>query len=306
MTSVISSWAFGLSEKLDFESQVLCSEIYAIRDFDVGILRSLQYIAFPSVTFTLSMIPRILAIDVPPMNSSLSEEQSARREFVRSLFDGIAPQYDFLNHLLSLGIDVHWRKYAIRLLKQFQPSRILDVATGTGDVALEAARTLNAEVIGIDISDEMLAIGRKKVKRRGLSEKISLRPGSAESLEFRDGTFDAVTVAFGARNFSDVRRGLEEMFRVLRNNGVALILEFSKPRMAVFRQIYALYFERVLPLVGGMFSKSRTSYEYLPQSVKEFPDDAAFLDLMHKAGFTKTEQHRLTFGIATVYVGIKQ
>ena len=251
------------------------------------------------------MIPRILAISYPPMNPPFPEGQSARQEYVRTLFDGIATRYDFLNHFLSSGFDILWRKRAIRLLRELQPQLILDVATGTADFAIEAARTLGAKVDGIDISTEMLTLGKTKIKLRGLEHQVSLKLGSAESLDYEDKTFDAVTVAFGVRNFSDVRQGLTEMHRVLKQNGVALILEFSKPRNFPFRQIYGFYFRRILPFIGGAISKDRESYDYLPRSVNEFPDGSAFIRLLHSAGFAGTKQYRLTFGIATIYLGTK-
>ena len=275
------------------------------RDYNFGILRSLQYIFSPSLAFAQSMIPRISEIDQLPMNLPLPEEQSARQEYIRVLFDGIAHHYDFLNHALSLGFDVFWRKRAIRLLRSFQPQFVLDVATGTGDLAIEAARTMKAQIIGIDISSAMLALGNAKVARKGLSEHIRLQQGSAQALDFHDNTFDSITVGFGVRNFSDVLQGLKEMNRVLKPGGVALILEFSKPRVFPFSQIYSLYFEHLLPLIGGIISRSRESYQYLPGSVKTFPDDTDFLELMHFAGFTKTSQYRLSFGIATIYLGTK-
>jgi demethylmenaquinone methyltransferase/2-methoxy-6-polyprenyl-1,4-benzoquinol methylase len=251
------------------------------------------------------MIPRISAISYSPMNSPLPEGQSARQEFVRSLFDGIASHYDFLNHFLSSGFDILWRKQAIRLLQEFHPQYILDIATGTADLAIEAARSMGARVIGIDISSQMLTLGRAKIAQRRLDKLVSLKLGIAESLEFEDNTFDAVMVSFGVRNFSDVQKGLAEMYRVLRQNGIALILEFSKPRMFPFQQIYGFYFQHILPLVGGLVSRNRESYNYLPRSVKEFPDDSAFLELLHFAGFSNTKQYRLTGGVATIYLGMK-
>ncbi len=275
-------------------------------DFDVGIVGSLLYIHFPSVHVMQSMIPRILAISYPPMNPPPPKGQPARQEYVRSLFDGIAAHYDFLNHLLSLGFDILWRRRAIRLLQEFRPQFVLDVATGTADLAIEAARRLGAKVDGIDISDEMLTLGRTKVAERRLEQQVSLKRGNAESLDFENKTIDAVTVAFGVRNFANVRQGLAEMHRVLKQNGVALILEFSRPRIFPFRQIYGFYFRRILPFVGGLVSKNRESYDYLPRSVNEFPDDLAFIELLHSAGFGKTKQYRLTFGIVTIYLSTKQ
>lgn len=240
------------------------------------------------------------------MNPPLPEGTPAQQEYVRSLFDGIATHYDFLNHFLSSGIDVLWRKRAIRLLRETKPRHILDVATGTADFAIESARTLDAMVVGIDISNEMLKLGKKKVLRKGLQQLVVLQQGRVETLEFEDNTFDAVTVAFGVRNFSDVRTGLQEMKRVLKVGGTAVILEFSRPRVFPFSVIYQFYFQRVLPLVAGLVSDNRGSYEYLPRSVGQFPDDAEFLEILRSAGYSNTRQHRLTFGIATIYLGTKE
>lgn len=251
------------------------------------------------------MIPRIAAVNNPLMNRPLPERQATRQEYVRSLFDGIASHYDFLNHVLSSGFDILWRKRAISLLRDYHPQLILDVATGTADFAVEAARALGAKVVGIDISVPMLALGRTKVTQKGLNQLISLKQGQAESLEAADNTFDAITVAFGVRNFSDIDQGLGEMFRVLKPNGTVLILEFSKPKTFPFRQIYGFYFRHIVPLVGGLISKNRASYDYLPRSVREFPDDMEFLQLLQSVGFSDTRQIRLTFGISTIYLGTK-
>ena len=274
-------------------------------DFDIGFVGSLLYIWYPSFTLCQSMVPRISAISHPQMIPPVFEGKSTKQEYVRSLFDGIASHYDFLNHFLSSGFDILWRKRAIRLLRESHPRLILDVATGTADLAIEAARSLGASVIGIDISNRMLNLGRRKISQKGLVELVSLRPGNAESLEFEDNMFDAVTVAFGVRNFSDVFRGLAEMLRVLKPGGTAVILEFSKPRTFPLRQIYSFYFERILPFLGGVISESRESYDYLPNSVKGFPDDTTLLEFLHSVGYSNTRQYRLTFGIATIYLGTK-
>jgi demethylmenaquinone methyltransferase / 2-methoxy-6-polyprenyl-1,4-benzoquinol methylase len=252
------------------------------------------------------MNPRSAAIGYPSMTLPAFEDKSNDKEYVRSLFNGIASHYDFLNHFLSSGFDILWRKRAIRLLQELHPRYILDVATGTADLALEAAQSLGASVVGIDISNAMLALGRKKVSRKGLDELVVLKEGSAESLEFEDRTFDAVTVAFGVRNFSDVRRGLAEMYRVLKQDGTVVILEFSRSRTPPFKHLYGFYFERILPFLGGLVSRNRDSYDYLPRSVKEFPDDREFLDLLDSVGYSNTKQYRLTFGIATIYIGTKK
>ncbi len=251
------------------------------------------------------MTLRIPAISYPSMTSPSSQQPLARQEYIRTMFDDIARHYDLLNHLLSSGIDIYWRKKAIRLLQDLRPKLVLDVATGTADFAIQAARILDARVVGTDLSDQMLSLGRAKVSNKGLDHLISLKSGTAESMEFGDGTFDAVIVAFGARNFADLRKGLAEMHRVLKSGGHALILEFSKPKVFPVGLLYDFYFHRIVPFVGGLVSRSRESYEYLPHSVSQFPEDSAFLGLLASAGFDSCSQHRMTFGIATAYLGTK-
>lgn len=225
--------------------------------------------------------------------------------YVRRLFDVIAPRYDFLNHLLSLSFDVQWRKKAIDLLAPYKPRKILDVATGTADLAIEAARLQPAEVRGVDLSREMLNIGSEKIVRRGLQHIITLEEGSAEELHHADGSFDAVTVAFGIRNFSSLDTGLAQMYRVLRPGGVAVILEFSRPREAPFKHVYGFYFKRILPVVGGLLSRSRTGYEYLPRTVDQFPDGEELVSHLEAVGFANPRSCSVTRGIATIYIADK-
>ncbi|HEX9006938.1 MAG TPA: bifunctional demethylmenaquinone methyltransferase/2-methoxy-6-polyprenyl-1,4-benzoquinol methylase UbiE [Bacteroidota bacterium] len=227
------------------------------------------------------------------------------KHYVRSLFDGIAYRYDLLNHLLSGGVDRYWRRRAIERLRRRSPRRILDVATGTGDLAIAAMRLGPAEVIGVDIAEEMLRRGREKIARRGLSDRITLRQGEAERLDFPDGSFDAATVAFGARNFEDLLQGLREMFRVLRPGGAIVVLEFSRPRLFPFRQLYFLYFRRILPLVGRLISGHADAYRYLPATVLRFPEGQEFLGVLTRAGFTGVAEERLTGGIASIYTGVR-
>lgn len=227
-------------------------------------------------------------------------------EYIRSLFDRISARYDLLNHLLSAGFDIRWRKMATAILKTFQPKRILDVATGTGDLAIELASIEPESIIGLDIAPQMLERGREKVREKRLEQRIAFEEGTAEEMRFPTGTFDAVTVAFGVRNFSDLSRGLSEMHRVLKRGGVVLILEFSKPQKPVIKQLYTFYFERILPVVGGTISGSPDAYRYLPATVKEFPMGEEFLSLLRAVGFSSVQQYPLTFDIATIYVGIKQ
>ncbi|MCP3929932.1 MAG: bifunctional demethylmenaquinone methyltransferase/2-methoxy-6-polyprenyl-1,4-benzoquinol methylase UbiE [Bacteroidetes bacterium] len=225
---------------------------------------------------------------------------------VSKMFDNIAPSYDLLNRLLSLGIDTVWRKKAIRLLKPQQPKFILDVATGTGDVALELVNQLNPDkVIGVDISSQMLDIGKEKVKKKNLDNTIQLQLGDSENLAFEDNTFDAVTVAFGVRNFEHLEKGLEEMRRVLKKGGKLVVLEFSKPRLFPFKQVFQLYFKYILPLIGKITSNDPKAYKYLFESVQAFPEGDQFLSILNKTGYKLTLCIPLTLGICSIYIGEK-
>ena len=225
--------------------------------------------------------------------------------YVRGLFDSIAYRYDLLNHLLSGGIDLYWRRRAVEHLRDLRPGRILDVATGTADFALATVRLAPSAVVGVDIAEAMMEIGRKKIARRGLTALITLRTGVAERLDFPNGSFDAAIVAFGARNFEDLGKGLSEMHRVVRAGGKIVVLEFSRPRAFPFRQLYFIYFTRILPLVGRLVSRHDEAYRYLPDTVMKFPEGEDFLGILQKAGFSQLSQERLTFGIASVYAGVK-
>jgi demethylmenaquinone methyltransferase/2-methoxy-6-polyprenyl-1,4-benzoquinol methylase len=234
------------------------------------------------------------------------DQAGSKKEQVSKMFDGIAPYYDFLNRLLSLGIDVYWRKRAIRLLKEDAPKMVLDVATGTADVALETARQLRPEkIIGIDIANEMLEIGRTKIDKRGLSTIIELQQGDSENLPFSDNTFDAITVAFGVRNFEHLEKGLEEMHRVLKPGGKLVVLEFSRPRVFPFKQLYNFYFRNILPTVGRLTSKDPRAYSYLYESVQAFPDREQFTDILSKIGFKSNQCIPLTLGVCAIYSGGK-
>lgn len=217
------------------------------------------------------------------------------------MFDQIAPKYDFLNHFLSLGIDKLWRKRAIRILSDFKSDEILDVASGTGDFAIAASKLKPRKIVGFDLSEQMLNVGRTKVKQLGLDGLIEFRKGDSEDMPFSDEQFDAIIVAFGVRNFENLEEGLKEFRRVLKNDGVVLILEFSKPKYFPMKQLYFFYFFKILPFIGRMVSKDQSAYSYLPESVMAFPDDQRFLNLLQRIGFSRTRQHRLTFGIATIY-----
>ena len=222
---------------------------------------------------------------------------------VRPLFDAIAHRYDLLNHLLSGGLDFYWRRRAIELVRDVRPRRILDVATGTCDFAIAATSLGPEQVVGIDISPRMLARGQAKLVRRGLERVIELREGQAEELAFPAGAFDAVIVAFGVRNFENLAQGLAEMHRVLRAGGGVLVLEFSLPRRFPVRQIYLLYFRRILPLVGRLISGHDEAYAYLPRTVMQFPEGGDFRRLLGDAGFIDVRERRMTFGIVTAYTG---
>jgi demethylmenaquinone methyltransferase/2-methoxy-6-polyprenyl-1,4-benzoquinol methylase len=202
-------------------------------------------------------------------------------------------------------VDFYWRRAAIERLRDLRPKRLLDVATGTGDFAIAAMRLHPREVIGVDIAPNMLALGRKKISRRRLAGVISLRDGEAEQLPFGEREFDAAIVAFGARNFENLRLGLREMYRVLRPGGRIVVLEFSRPQGFPFRQLYLFYFKRVLPVVGRLISKNAEAYSYLPDTVMRFPEGEEFLTILSHAGFTALHEQRLTFGIATIYTGDK-
>lgn len=228
-----------------------------------------------------------------------------KKQQVKSMFNSIAIRYDFLNHFLSMGIDYSWRRKAIRLLGKYKPETILDIATGTGDLAIAAAKLNPEKIIGIDIADDMLEIGRKKIVKRKLGHLITLESGDSENLRFEDKSFDAVMVAFGVRNFENLEKGLTEMFRVLNHNGIIVILEFSKPGQFGIRQLYNFYFRRMLPFLGRIISGSKSAYTYLPDSVDSFPSGNDFLRILEKTGFDNTSFRQLSFGIATLYSGIK-
>lgn len=233
------------------------------------------------------------------------EAEGTKKEQVARMFDNISHRYDFLNHFLSLGIDKGWRKKAIGYLRSYQPKLILDVATGTGDFAIQALSLNPDKVVGVDISEGMLTVGRKKIEQRGLQAKIELLSGDSEKLPFEDNSFDAVTVAFGVRNFENLEKGLTEIHRVLKPHGRLVVLEFSKPTRFPFKQIYRFYFKYVLPRVGNWLSKDKAAYTYLPESVDAFPYGNAFLNVLTQLKFTETNARPLTFGISTIYTGKK-
>ena len=222
------------------------------------------------------------------------------------MFDRIAGKYDQLNHFLSARTDIGWRKKAIRKLAPDHPRHILDVATGTGDMAILAGKMLNPEMVtGIDISEQMLNIGRKKVENEGLESKIQLHSGDSETINFGENTFDAVMVAFGVRNFENLENGLKEMLRVLKPGGQVVILEFSKPKSKLIKQFYNLYMGVVAPKIAGWFRQNKEAYLYLCESANAFPDRQLFTDILNKVGFSETEFQPLSLGICCIYTGRK-
>lgn len=233
------------------------------------------------------------------------DKKEGKKAQVANMFNNISKRYDLLNHLLSLGIDITWRKKAIRMLQKDQPKLILDIATGTGDFAIEALALNPEKVIGVDISEGMLAEGRKKLQKRQLDHLIELQLGDSEKLLFEENKFDAVIVSFGVRNFENLELGLADMFRVLKPGGKVVIVEFSKPKKFPMKQGYNFYFKYILPQIGQLISKDQSAYTYLPESVQAFPDGKDFLDVLKKVGFKNTQCKPLTFGISSIYIGEK-
>ena len=229
----------------------------------------------------------------------------SKREKVEHMFDSIAPKYDLLNHVLSGGIDKRWRKKLIKMLSAQSPKIILDIATGTADLAIAAAALHPEKIIGVDISQRMLDVGRKKIQQKKLNAVIDLMQADSEKLPFGDNYFDAITVAFGVRNFEHLSVGLSEMFRVLKPGGTCLVLEFSQPQSFPVKQLYHFHSRYLLPWVGQLLSKERAAYEYLPESVKAFPYGEEFLKIFSAIGFEGTKCTSLTFGIASIYSGKK-
>jgi len=234
------------------------------------------------------------------------DSHKTKKEQVAQMFNNIAGTYDFLNHTLSLNIDKIWRNKAIKALKPLNPQTMLDVATGTGDFAVLSAQKLHpSKITGIDISEKMLAVGVEKIAKQNLQSVVSLEVGDAENLSFPDASFDAVTVGFGVRNFENLQKGLQEIHRVLRPNGVAAILEFSMPEHFPVKQVYTFYFKYILPTIGKLFSKDYDAYFYLFNSVQEFPYGEKFVQEAVKSGFSNTIVHSLSFGIASLYICTK-
>lgn len=231
--------------------------------------------------------------------------EKSKKEEVAQMFDNISKRYDFLNHFLSLGIDKLWRKKAIKLLKPLKPKKIIDLATGTGDFAIEALKLNPEKVVGVDISNGMLDQGRIKMKKKGVDNIISMEYGDSEDLPFEDGTFDALTVGFGVRNYENLEKGMAEMLRVLNDGGMAVILEFSKPKKFPVKQAFGFYSKYIIPLLGKSISKDSSAYTYLPESVEAFPEGKAFVEILEKVGYKNVKSKMVSGGIATIYYGTK-
>lgn len=239
------------------------------------------------------------------MANPYNPNEKNKKEQVSNMFNAIAHRYDFLNHVLSVGIDRLWRRRAVNTIKKYNPRIILDIATGTGDFAIASLRLKPESITGVDISVGMLQYGNEKIAKKGLSHIIKLEQGDSENLQFNTDTFDAITVGFGVRNFENLEKGLGEMLRVLKLGGVVAILEFSKPTAFPIKQLYWFYFKHILPTIGKLFSKDHRAYTYLPESVEEFPYGKEFESILIKVGFTNTKIIPVSFGIATIYIAEK-
>ena len=235
-----------------------------------------------------------------------NQEQS-KKEQVEQMFDNIAPTYDKLNHIMSLNIDRVWRRRVMRIVRRAKAHKIMDVATGTGDLAIAMAKRVDrTQILGVDLSEEMLAVARRKVEKQGLEERIMLEKGDAENLAMvSTESIDAATVAFGVRNFENIERGLSEIYRTLKPGGKLVVLEFSMPKNRLVRWVYSQYAHRLLPRIGGMISKDKKAYTYLPDSVEEFPAPERFAEVLRSVGFTRVKTRSQSFGIAYIYDATK-
>ncbi len=234
------------------------------------------------------------------------DSQLNKKEQVAQMFDTISNEYDGLNRVISFGIDIKWRKKVVAIIAKTQPNRILDIATGTGDLAINLAQTKAEEIIGLDISAGMLEVGRKKIAAKNLDNKITMMLGDSENLPFEDHSFDAITVAFGVRNFENLEKGLSEIYRVLKPQGIFVILETSVPTKTPFRQGYKFYTRYILPTIGKVFSKDRVAYSYLSESASVFPYGEALNNILKQIGFNNVKDLPQTLGVATIYTATKQ
>ncbi len=229
------------------------------------------------------------------------ESDLGKKEQVAEMFDNISPKYDFLNHFLSMGIDIQWRKRVVKLIAKSGAKNILDIATGTGDLAIAMSKINPEKIIGLDLSEGMLKVGKEKIKERNLDSLIEMVQGDSENLPFQDNTFDAITVSFGVRNFENLGKGLSEIHRVLKPGGTFVILEFSQPHKFPMKQLYGFYSKYILPTLGKMISSDSSAYTYLPESVEVFPYGQKLLDILKNTGFINETAKELTFGISTIY-----
>ena len=234
------------------------------------------------------------------------DNDRSKKEQVTEMFDTISENYDGLNRVISFGIDIKWRKKVVAIVGKIQPNKILDVATGTGDLAISLSKTGAGEIIGLDISTGMLEIGKQKIKSKLLSDTIKMVVGDSENLPYQDNYFDAITVAFGVRNFENLEKGLAEIYRVLKPGGVFVVLETSIPTKTPYKQGYNFYSKRILPLIGKVFSKDKSAYTYLSESAAAFPYGEAFNNILKKIGFIDVEDMPQTFGVATIYKASKK
>ena len=234
-----------------------------------------------------------------------SESDLSKKEQVEQMFDNISGKYDLLNRILSMGIDVRWRKKVVKSVKKANPKTVLDIATGTGDLAIQIAKSTQAQITGFDLSAGMLEVGRKKVTKEKLDGRIEMIQGDAENMPFENNSFDVITVAFGVRNFENLKKGLDEIYRVLKPGGKFIILEFSQPESFPMKQLYAFYSKNILPKIGKQISKDESAYTYLPDSVKAFPYGEEMKKILKNSNFSKSSDKKLTFGIASIYESLK-